>query len=787
MNRNLSVKKSYVNFLFLLSVVVVFFLGTTLRTTAQTQNKSTLCVGQYQTPEEAKQQLERFAKSYSNLEEWEARAKNIKENILKGAELFPMPQHGFQNKIYRNFREYEGYSVINVAFESLPGVYVTGSLYKPLNIEGKIPAILCPHGHWNEDGNYGRYRPDMQKRCATLAKMGAVALSIDMVGYGEMREAGWVHKHEKALKQQLWNSIRAVDFLRSLPEVDTKRIGVTGASGGGTQSFLLAAVDDRIAVSVPVVMVSADFFGGCVCESGMPIHKSASHETNNAEIAALTAPRPQLIISDGKDWTKNVPEVEFPYIQNIYKLYEKADLVENVHFGNEGHDYGYTKRKAMYPFMAKHLGLDLSKVEDKNGEIDESSVVIEEPYQMHVFNSTFPSPVNMVRQNDFAWDNYLKKTPLIYIDNSFDNASQFNWELDANGVVNIYQNYDHQREDFNRASEHWHFLVEAKAGSDITIMMQNFANVYDGRPYTFNKDVTLCVVSDDGKKWRHIDVEVLNNIRTKFTVHMNSDSLFVASVEPYGTTNLKKLLSQIEGNSKVNIETIGKSVQGRDISIIRIGDENAPHRVFIRARAHPWEAGGNWVVEGIVDELLNGKSAKKYLDNYVVYILPMANIDGVANGKTRFNMRGIDLNRGLNKIANKKLAPENYAMEQWLLKMIKKGMKPELAIDYHNDSSGSVIFGAASEGRETYVKNMNTFIELARKDTWFKDNPMYFTHTGSVSFSEGIISQFDIPSLVFELNVQQLNSDGKKPLSDDWILLGRQMCNVFDNYFKTIK
>jgi dienelactone hydrolase len=788
MNRNLSVKKSYAKHLFLLSAVILFFTGITIKTTAQTQDKSTLCVGQYQTPEEAKQQLERFAKSYNNLDEWEIRAATIREGILKGVELFPMPKHGYQNKIYRNYREYESYSVINVAFESLAGVYVTGSLYKPLNIDGKIPAILCPHGHWNVDGNYGRYRPDMQKRCATLAKMGAVVLSYDMVGYGEMREAGWIHKHEKALKQQLWNSIRAVDFLSSLPEVDTKKIGITGASGGGTQSFLLAAVDNRVAVSAPVVMVSADFFGGCVCESGMPIHKSASHETNNAEIAALTAPRPQLIISDGKDWTKNVPEVEYPYIKNVYKLYGKEDLVENVHFGNEGHDYGETKRKAMYPFMAKYLGLDIKKVEDNNGVVDESGVVIEEPYQMHVFNSTFPSPINMVRQNDLAWENYFEKTPLIYIDNSFDNASQFNWELDANGVVNIYQNYDHQREDFNRASEHWHFMVEAKTGSDISIVFNNFSNIYNGRPYTFNKDVTSCVVSDDGKNWRHIDVEVLNGIRTKIKVHMNADSIFIASVEPYGTTNLKKLLSQIEGNSKVNIETIGKSVQGRDISIIRIGDEKAPHRIFIRARAHPWEPGGNWVVKGIVDELLNGsKTSKKYLNNYVVYILPMANIDGVANGKTRFNMRGVDLNRHLDKPAIRKLAPENYAMEQWLIKMIKKGMKPDLAIDYHNDSSGTIILAAASEGRETYLENMKTFVELVRKDTWFNDNPVINAGTGGTSFSEGIIKHFNIPSMVFELNVQQLNSDGKKPLSGDWVMLGRQMCNVFDNYFKTIK
>ncbi len=147
---------------------------------------SMLCVGNYQTEEEAVQQLKEFSESYTNVNEWENRAQIIREGILKGAELFPLPEKTEQNIIYRNFREYEGYSVINVAFESSPGVYVTGSLYKPLKIKGKVPGILCPHGHWTKPGDYGRFREDMQKRCAMLAKMGAVVLSYDMVGYGDM-------------------------------------------------------------------------------------------------------------------------------------------------------------------------------------------------------------------------------------------------------------------------------------------------------------------------------------------------------------------------------------------------------------------------------------------------------------------------------------------------------------------------------------------------------------------------------------------------------------------------
>ncbi len=359
--------------------------------------KPILCRGHYHSEADAVKQLARMAATHSSLAEWKVRAKAVRQQILTGAKLNPLPQRTPLNAIIKNKRVYKAYSVESAAFEARPGFYVYGNLYRPLGRKGKRPGILCPHGHARGPAG-GRLRADQQNRCATLARMGAVVFSYDMIGFGDSEYLGWKHSHPQALTLQTWSSVRAVDFLESLPEVDSKRIGVTGCSGGGTQTFLLAAIDDRVAVSVPVVMVSAHFFGGCHCESGMPIHKTSKLETNNAEIAALAAPRPMKLISVGGDWTKNTPKVEFPYAQSIYKYYGAVAKVENTHFPKEKHGYEYIKRQAMYPFMVNHLRLDATGILNRTtGEYDETGNTIEKVETMRTFKNLAEMPAQALK------------------------------------------------------------------------------------------------------------------------------------------------------------------------------------------------------------------------------------------------------------------------------------------------------------------------------------------------------------------------------------------------------
>jgi dienelactone hydrolase len=310
---------------------------------------------------------------YANLQAWSARRSELRQQILSAAGLSPMPPKTPLHPEVFGRLERNGYTIEKVLLESMPHYYLGGNLYRPVKA-GKHPGVLITHGHWE----YGRLENQPLNSTPTeganLARQGYVAFAIDMVGYndtlqtphefGGPREDLWSFS---PLGLQLWNSTRALDFLLSLNDVDPTRIGVTGASGGGSQTFLLSAIDDRVTVSAPVNMVSGYMQGGARCENASGLRVG----TSNLEIAALMAPKPMLLVSSTGDWTSHVPDEEFPAIRQIYALYDKAANLENFH-QDAPHNYNRKAREAVYRFFAKHLLQD-----PKYSEYVEQGVPIE--------------------------------------------------------------------------------------------------------------------------------------------------------------------------------------------------------------------------------------------------------------------------------------------------------------------------------------------------------------------------------------------------------------------------
>jgi dienelactone hydrolase len=299
---------------------------------------------------------------YATRAEWEIRKQQLRKQILSAAGLLPMPARPAIHAEFVRKTVYKEYSIEAVLVETIPGYFLGGNLYRPTHLHGRAPGILLPHGHWKHGRLENQPSYSVPALGINLALQGYVAFAYDMVGYNDTRQTphafgGW----EEALWSfspmglQLWNSMRALDFLEGLPDVDPRRLAITGASGGASQTFLLAAVDDRVGYAAPVNMISAYMQGGDPCEEAPNLRI----ETSNVEIAAMMAPRPMLIVSSTRDWTRHTPLEELPEIRRIYELYGVPELVQNAHIDAE-HNYNRQSRDSVYRFLARYLKPDLS-------------------------------------------------------------------------------------------------------------------------------------------------------------------------------------------------------------------------------------------------------------------------------------------------------------------------------------------------------------------------------------------------------------------------------------------
>jgi len=426
----------------------------------------------------------------STLEEWEKRKEKLVLHMQVATGLYPMPPKSPLNAVIHGKINRPGFTVEKVYFESVPGFFVTGLLFRPENPKKeKLPAVLNPHGHGGRLQDYGekgvlnqivigaeRFResgrmPKMA-RCATLARMGCVAFLYDMIGYADNQQLSYQLAHRFAKRRpefektenwglysaqsemhllsifglQTWNSIRALDFLESLPDVDSKRIAVTGGSGGGTQTILLGALDDRPIASFPNGMVSSSMQGGCTCENASLLRVG----TGNVEMTALFAPKPQGMTA-ADDWTREmlVKGKGFSELQTLYSLYGKSKNVICSDLTHFKHNYNYVSRAIMYSWFNKHMKLGLSEP------------VVEEDFKLlskeehAVWNESHPEPAGgdnyerdlmkqlAARDRQLVkklWENGKSEKMLIawqtIVGRSFDDSKQHKYQATQEMLIN---------------------------------------------------------------------------------------------------------------------------------------------------------------------------------------------------------------------------------------------------------------------------------------------------------------------------------------------------------------
>ncbi|KAF0175721.1 MAG: acetyl xylan esterase [Limisphaerales bacterium] len=359
-------------------------------------------------------------------EAWPERAAFVQRQMKVALGLWPMPTKTPLNAVIHGKTDKGEYTVEKVYFESAPGFFVTGNLYRPKGKTGKVPAVLFAHGHWKDarlsEGTEDAVRKEIsigaerfeeggrsifQSMCVQLARMGCVVWQWDMMSDSDAVQlsALTVHRFAKQrpdmAKTENWelysaqaeanlqsimglqtlNAIRSLDFVLGLPEVDPARIAVTGASGGGTQTMILAGVDPRITLSFPAVMVSTAMQGGCTCENASLLRVN----TGNIEFAALAAPRPQGMTT-ANDWTREMVTKGFPELVAHYKTLGAPNNVM-LHRGEHfQHNYNAVARSGFYTWVNQHFKLGFK------------APVVERDYQrltrdqLTVWDSSHPAP-----------------------------------------------------------------------------------------------------------------------------------------------------------------------------------------------------------------------------------------------------------------------------------------------------------------------------------------------------------------------------------------------------------
>jgi hypothetical protein len=374
----------------------------------------------------------------------------------------------------------------------------------------------------------------------------------------------------------------------------------------------------------------------------------------------------------------------------------------------------------------------------------------------------------------------------VFVDTFFPNGSPLRWRQAEDGAVELFPIPDHARFSPNRQFTHWHLRLILPAGDERETVRVRFATVmgcWNGKENpAMRNEPAAGVVSADGTTWSGIYGQ--RSEREGFAVEFALPAapvIHFASLVPYTEADLDRLLARLDPVPEARVYTMGATVEGRPLPMIELGRAAAPESVFLRARAHPWETGGSWLIEGLVERLTDGSAASRdVLDRVRFCLQPMANRDGVHRGMSRFTVTGIDPNRHWDPEVphDPVLAPENATLANWFAEQARQGKTPRLAIDLHNDCDGRLHLSHPSRDAEGHARRMAILENLLRERTWFREGHTGHGFRNSATFGEGLSELYGIDAIIWELRANYAEGIGRQPLADDWREMGRQFALV---------
>lgn len=368
----------------------------------------------------------------------------------------------------------------------------------------------------------------------------------------------------------------------------------------------------------------------------------------------------------------------------------------------------------------------------------------------------------------------------VFLFTGFENGSPLLWDVTGDSVE-IQALHDHERGSSNRQASHWHFEIHGEAGQQVLIKMLPLENIYGGHRAHFLREGVTSVYSVDGKTWTPVTFEHHPDRSLSLAFTLPAQVTRFSLVPPYATAELGNFLAGLKSSPFARFTELARTAEGRPVELVTLSTGKAEKSVLLRARAHPWETGGSYFLEGVARKILDRPEGKAILDRLDFHLIPMANKDGVARGYSRFNPNGADLNRhftpGYDHAGNG--APENAGLVAWLEGMKQAEKLPSFAMDLHNDQEGNLHL--SPDDGKGYRERMLRFDGLLRQHTPYTEGAKYGAASGT--FGDGLLTQFGIDAVILELNCQWLEGRKSVPLAAHWREYGAGFVDAVAEFF----